>query len=100
MSVDTKHQTMGGIAFPMTDDASAAVADLAGRRVDYVQLSVDTKKEIIALEEKGACDVKGLPKKVPENSPRYHLFVFKHTHEGDYLQSVGEFNARITLKLS
>lgn len=53
--------------------------------------SVDVKKEVINLElTKDDVDVNSLSGFVPENSPRYHLFYFKHTHEGDYQEAVGE----------
>jgi twinfilin-like protein len=29
-----------------------------------------------------------LPSKVPEDSGRYHLYKFKHTHEGDYMENI------------
>ena len=31
----------------------------------------------------------GLPDVVPDGSPRYHFFLFKHTYEGDYQESIG-----------
>jgi twinfilin-like protein len=34
------------------------------------------------------CSVDQLPGKVPNEEARYHLFRFKHSHEGDYLESV------------
>lgn len=74
----------------MTNMAESAIDELRSKRVDYVQLSIDTKKEIVNLEEKGKVSVAELPKKVPEDQPRYHLYEFKHTHEGDYMQSISE----------
>lgn len=32
-----------------------------------------------------------LPSKIPLDSGRYHLYRFNHTHEGDYMESVGKF---------
>ena len=78
----------------MTNVAESAVDELRAKHVDYVQLSIDIKKEIINLEEKGKVAVGDLPKKVPEDQPRYHLFEFKHTHEGDYMQSIGKTEAK------
>ena len=54
--------------------------------------SVDVKKEEIHLEttETGVT-ADDLPRLVPDGYPRYHFFIFKHTHEGDYLESVGEY---------
>lgn len=35
-------------------------------------------------------DADSLPALIPDTSPRYHLFCFKHTHEGDYQEAKGE----------
>ena len=80
---------MAGVLFPMTNAVEAAVRDILSGAVEYVQMSIDTAKEIINLEEKGKCALPNLPKKVPADRPRYHLFVFPHTHEGDFLKSIG-----------
>ena len=81
---------MTGIQFPMSNELTAALVDLKAKRTDYVQMSIDVKRETVNLEENGACAVADLPKKVPENVPRYHLYRFRHTHEGDALNSIGE----------
>lgn len=54
------------------------------------QLSIDTGREIIEYQNSSTCSVKDLPKKCPDSEPRYHLFRFKHTHEGDYTESVSK----------
>ena len=38
----------------------------------------------------GSCSTEELGAKVPEDSARYHLFRFKHSHQGDYKESNGE----------
>lgn len=81
---------MTGIQFPMTQDVSLAVNEMVARRLEYVQLSIDVKKEIINLEVKGRCSLKELAKQVPNDHPRYHLFVYRHTYEGDLYNSIGE----------
>lgn len=35
-------------------------------------------------------ELKDLPLRVPTDVPRYHIFLYKHSHEGDYLESTGE----------
>lgn len=35
-------------------------------------------------------EITDLPKRIPQDSARYHFFLYKHSHEGDYLESVGE----------
>lgn len=87
VGVDTKQQTMTNIAFPFTQSAIDALKKFKDEETDYVQLSIETSKEIIELEKSSSCSVKELPKKVPESVPRYHLFRFNHTHEGDYIKS-------------
>lgn len=32
-----------------------------------------------------------LPSKVPDKNARYHLYKFRHTHEGDYMESIGKY---------
>ena len=87
ISVDTKHQTMSGIAFPMTAAVQDAIKDYKNQKTNYVQLSINISKEIVELENQSSCDVNSLPSRVPEGAPRYHLFRFDHTHEGDFMKS-------------
>ncbi len=87
VAVDTKHQTMSGIAFPFTEEAKAGLAEYKAEKTNYVQLSIDTSKEIINIEDKKSCEAKALPSKVPDDAPRYHIFRFDHTHEGDFQKS-------------
>lgn len=88
VGVDTRQQTLGGVAFPMTDDARQAVIKMANKLHDYVQLRIDLDEEKIHLVSSGDVSVDKLPSKIPADSARYHLFNFKHTHEGDYLESI------------
>lgn len=50
---------------------------------------LDIDEERIHLETAENTSLEKLPSKVPENSARYHLYKFKHTHEGDYTESIG-----------
>ncbi|KAE8745495.1 hypothetical protein FOCC_FOCC007875 [Frankliniella occidentalis] len=88
VGVDTRHQTLGGVAFPMTDSARQAVIGMADKLHTYVQLRIDLDEERIHLVSSGNVSLDKLPSKVPSDSARYHLFNFKHTHEGDYIESV------------
>ncbi len=54
------------------------------------QQQVDDKKELIVLCSTEPTEVKDLPMRIPKDSPRYHFFLYKHSHEGDYLESTGE----------
>lgn len=86
--VETRHQTLSGVAFPVTDEAKQAIAELGKGTHEYVQLRIDLEEEKIHLAM--ACDVSldKLPTKVPADSARYHLYNFKHTHEGDYTECI------------
>lgn len=47
------------------------------------------EKETIELVHSNPTEIRELPRSVPKDTPRYHLFLYKHSHEGDYLESVG-----------
>ena len=52
--------------------------------------AVDVAKERIYLvKTEASLTADDLPTVVPDGSPRYHFFIFKHTFEGDYQESVG-----------
>lgn len=56
--------------------------------VSYWQ-EIDIKNEIIILANTINTELKDLPKRIPRDSARYHFFLYKHSHEGDYLESIG-----------
>lgn len=85
--VDTKHQTMKGLSFPISEDAAHRLVDFKQEKVSYVQLKLNISGESIELADSGNISVSQLPSKVPSEMARYHLFAFKHTHEGDSLNS-------------
>ncbi|OXU23064.1 twinfilin isoform X2 [Nasonia vitripennis] len=87
-SVETRHQTLSGVAFPVTDEAKQAITDLGKGVHEYVQLKIDTEEEKIHLVMAGEVSLDKLPTKVPSDSARYHLYNFKHTHEGDYIEAI------------
>ncbi|XP_034074609.1 twinfilin-1a [Gymnodraco acuticeps] len=87
ISVDTKQQTLQGVAFPIHQDAIAALERFRDKRVNYVQLEVDAEKELIRLSNTEPTELKDLPLRIPKESARYHFFRYKHSHEGDYLES-------------
>ncbi|KAK9973563.1 hypothetical protein ABG768_024284 [Culter alburnus] len=88
ISVDPKHQTLQGLAFPLQVEAKRALQQLAERRINYIQLKLDTEKETIELVHTSPTDIRDLPCRIPLDTPRYHFFLYKHSHEGDYLESV------------
>ena len=92
VSVDSKQNHMSGLAFPLTDASIKAIENFKTSGTDYVQLSIDLSKEIINVKNQSTCKSSELPNKVPEDEPRYHLFRFSHTHEGDFLKSVCKYS--------
>lgn len=40
VSIDSRTQTLGGVAFPLHPTAAAAIRDLAAGKCDYVQLKI------------------------------------------------------------
>ncbi|XP_051238379.1 twinfilin-1a [Dicentrarchus labrax] len=87
ISVDTKQQTLQGVAFPIHKDAVAALERYRDKKINYVQLQVDAEQELIRLCGTEPTELKDLPMRIPKESARYHFFLYKHSHEGDYLES-------------
>ncbi|XP_060079149.1 twinfilin-1-like [Ylistrum balloti] len=85
--VDTKHQTLQGVAFPITEEALLKIEGFIAGQYTYVQLSLDMTDEKIVLEKAEDIPTSALAGQVPNDHARYHLFNFKHTHEGDYTES-------------
>lgn len=83
ISVDTKHQTVQGVIFPLSQPAIDQLKLFKTSRINYVQLSLDLDKEVVNLESSGNVSVDELRRKIPSDHARYHLYLFKHTHEGD-----------------
>ncbi|KAG5274272.1 hypothetical protein AALO_G00134250 [Alosa alosa] len=89
MTVDmSKPQTIQGLAFPLQDTAKRALQQLSEKRINYIQLKLDTEKETIGLVHTNPTETHDLPHRVPTDTPRYHFFLYKHSHEGEYLESV------------
>ncbi|KAI5620687.1 twinfilin-1 [Silurus asotus] len=85
--LDTKQQTLQGVAFPMQRDAMEALEQFRNKSINYVQLEIDFPKECIKLSSTAPTELHDLPKRIPKDAARYHFFLYKHTHEGDYLES-------------
>lgn len=47
-------------------------------------------KEVVNLESIEKISVHTLGNQVPDDHGRYHLFRFPHSHEGDFLESIGK----------
>uniref|UniRef100_A0A8C5HK47 Twinfilin n=1 Tax=Gouania willdenowi TaxID=441366 RepID=A0A8C5HK47_GOUWI len=70
------------------DTAKRALQQLSQRHINYIQLRLDVEKEIIELVHCNPTETRELPRRVPTDTPRYHFFLYKHSHEGDYLESI------------
>lgn len=85
----SKHVTLPGINFPMDDDALEKLTELGDKQISYIQLKIDVDKEEIQLSKwENDLPLERYPSVVPSDAARYHFFLFKHTHEGDYLESI------------
>uniref|UniRef100_A0A8C4RES9 Twinfilin-1 n=1 Tax=Erpetoichthys calabaricus TaxID=27687 RepID=A0A8C4RES9_ERPCA len=87
VGVDSKHQTLQGVAFPVHKDALEALKQFRDKKLNYVQLEIDFQNENIVLSSTSPTDIKDLPGRIPKEAARYHFFLYKHSHEGDYLES-------------
>eukprot|EP00731_Ephydatia_muelleri_P000929 Em0001g929a len=86
----TRHSHLHGVAFPVDSDALDALVDMKTGKHNYVQLSIDVKKEEVRLERtENGVTANSLRDYIPDTSPRYHFFLFKHTFEGHHEESVG-----------
>lgn len=54
------------------------------------QQKLNLEQETIELVHTKATEIADLPRRIPQDSARYHFFLYKHSHEGDYLESVGK----------
>jgi len=87
IGVDSKQATLGSLSFPLDKDLLTALDTYWRKGSSYVQIAIDLDHEIVYCSGHGNCDTAELPSKVPSDQARYHLFRFKHTHEGDFLES-------------
>ncbi|XP_059490417.1 twinfilin [Neocloeon triangulifer] len=85
--VDARQQTLQSVAFPVSVGAKNAIVHFADGKYNYLRLRIDLEKEEIHLDDTNTITVPQLPKQVPTDAARYHIFNFKHTHEGDFMES-------------
>lgn len=87
VSTETRQKTLGGISCALTEAATAAIKDTVRGSYNYLQFKIDLKEEKIHLVKANNVEIEKLPKEVPDDEARYHVYLFKHTHEGDFLES-------------
>lgn len=89
ISVDSKQSHMTGVQFPVTDAALAKLAELKDKKLSLVQLELNIEDETIVLADaKENVAANDLAPNIPEDKGRYVFFLFKHTFEGDYMESI------------
>lgn len=63
----------------------------------YVVLQrLDVEKETIELVHTKPTETHELPYRIPTDSPRYHFFIFKHSHQGQMQEALGQYIHTIT----
>lgn len=86
--VHTKSQTLGGLNCQITDALRKAVEDMKRGAYNYLQFEIDLDKEEIHVVKAENIDVNKLASLAwDENHARFHIFIFKHSYDGDYLES-------------
>ncbi|KAI2659345.1 Twinfilin-2 [Labeo rohita] len=88
ISVESKNPTLQGLAFPLQEEAKHALQQLKLKRINYIQLRLDTERETIELVHTSPTETKELPSRIPTDAPRYHFFLYKHAHQGQALEAV------------
>lgn len=87
ISVDSKSSSLPSLSFPFHEAAVSALHEYQQLSCDYVQLAIDLGTESVDLKRSGQMAVEALPSAVPGDEARYHIFRYKHSHEGDYIES-------------
>uniref|UniRef100_A0AAQ4RC91 Twinfilin actin-binding protein 2b n=1 Tax=Gasterosteus aculeatus aculeatus TaxID=481459 RepID=A0AAQ4RC91_GASAC len=80
--LDKRPHTLQGLAFPLQEETKQALQQLKKRRINYIQLRLDVEKETIELVHTKPTETHELPYRIPPDCPRYHFFIFKHSHQG------------------
>ncbi|CAK6955481.1 hypothetical protein KUCAC02_030788 [Scomber scombrus] len=86
--LDKRAQTLQGLAFPIQEEAKRALQQLKHKRINYIQLRLDVEKETIELVHTKPTETHELPYRIPTDSPRYHFFIFKHSHQGQLQEAL------------
>lgn len=87
VGVDTRHQTLSGINCPISDAAAQAIRDLMRGSYNYLQFNIDLDKEEIHITKADNITVDKLKLQVPSDHARFHIYLFKHSYDGDWQES-------------
>ncbi|XP_062327710.1 twinfilin-2-like isoform X2 [Osmerus eperlanus] len=86
--LDKRQHNMQGLVFPLQEDANIALEQLQQRRINYIQLRLDIQKETIELVHTKPTEIHDLPLRIPNDTPRYHFFIFRHSHQGQQQEAL------------
>lgn len=84
VGIDTRHQTLGGINCPIAQAGLQAISDFKRGAYNYLQFKVDLEKEEIHIAKAENIDIHKLKNNFLEDHARFHLYLFKHSYDGDY----------------
>ncbi|XP_065185505.1 twinfilin-2-like [Sycon ciliatum] len=89
INTTSKSSQLVGLNFPMSAEAIQSVEQLCSKKIQYCSLSIDVKKEEINLADSArSLEAGELASRVPDDAPRYHFYLYKHTYESDYMESI------------
>lgn len=80
IAVDTRTATCKGIDFPIDSKVDEALENYSLKRVTYIQFKINLDEERIELDKAGSTS--SLGKEISKDHARYHLYLFKHSHDG------------------
>lgn len=58
------------------------------KKCKMITYFLDLEEEKIHLSKAAKISINDLPRQVPEDKARYHLYLFRHKHEGDQMDSI------------
>ncbi|CAF4546842.1 unnamed protein product [Rotaria sp. Silwood1] len=89
ISVDSRHQTLQGLTFPLDENVVEALHLFKKENVDYVQLEIDHEQERVLLaHSESHATPEHIQKCLPNNAGRYHIYRFKHNFHEQTLNSL------------
>lgn len=68
--------------------------------VHVVLQRLDVEKETIELVHTKPTETQELPYRIPTDSPRYHFFIFKHSHQGQLQEALGQYTVSLDENLN
>lgn len=87
INITTRHKTVQGLAFPLTDELESEITNFIQKKVNFLQLSVDTGNENIFLSRSGNISPADLQQAIPLDEPHYYIYRYDHVFQGDKMSS-------------